>query len=172
MSEIDIELIAKAVTDDLFEVGRDYDHEIYRIQFMSGRLGDETGCGGLDKGAFIRWLSGALNRLIPLPTKQEWEGGLPPVGSTDKDCAIRALSKTDEFEVIAHRSGKAIVYFKSSPEAVTMVKPDDFRQIRTQAEWEKDELVGILRDGRERSLLWCEEKADAIIAANWRKGDS
>lgn len=69
------EVLAETLANDLFEVGREPDREVYRIQFMAGDMYEEKGCGGLNKKALTRWLTGRLSKLLSTnatPPRPEW----------------------------------------------------------------------------------------------------
>lgn len=56
--------LAETLVNDLFDIGSDPGSPVYRIQFMSGCLSDEKGCGGLGRTALMRWLDGRLQQLL------------------------------------------------------------------------------------------------------------
>lgn len=141
--DIDIESTAKRIADDLFEVGREPDRQIYRIQFMSGRLGNEEGCGGLDKGALIQWLYGALTRSIPRPAQKpevEWDGKAPHVG-WHGECTWG--DKAVWFECVILPAGRIAKDKYGEWEVADMVRLRniEFRPTRTKEQRQRDELI-------------------------------
>lgn len=132
----------------------------------------------VDFGETHTYSLGDIEYVASRPTKQsqEWNGeGLPPVGSTQRDCELVGIhGDVEQFEVVAHRNGAAIVYVPlddNGGDAFPAI-PCDFRPLRTKEQRERDELAVTIW-----SAIGCVKSdsykvADAIIAAGWHKADA
>jgi len=56
--------MAKAIVEDLFELGREPKHPVSRIQFKSGRLNAETDGGGLCRESLIEQINQSLQHYL------------------------------------------------------------------------------------------------------------
>lgn len=98
----------------------------------------------------------------------EWDGGgLPPVGWKGE-----VKGSLDGCEIVAEWRGGRVYYNEFTENFGWTDSGRVFQPIRTQAEREREDLTEFLRSfDKQRSIAWCEDAADAIIAAGWRKGE-
>lgn len=100
----------------------------------------------------------------------EWDGeGLPPVG-----CECRMTLGFVEYDrvKITYMGDGVFCYrnMRNGVEYTGALSDAHFVRLRTQAERDRDELSSFLRSfDKRRSIAWCEDAADAIIAAGWHK---
>lgn len=104
------------------------------------------------------------DEAIPRPTKQEWENGLPPVGTVCEGMvSYGASTKWRKCEILKYRNGQAAVLV-DDPGFLAWC--EEFRPLKSQHERQREELVDMVcgqgflsRDG---NVSW--EIADAILS--------
>lgn len=122
---------------------------------------DEEGIPQLWSMIFSEWRSciGALpEKMIWRPTKQEWEGGFPPVG-------LECECWTGEEWLLGQSVGPYLdgwlCMLTNNIERPFIGSEGDFRPLKSQSERQRDELVDLLIEHRSSTLG---DTADVILS--------
>lgn len=103
---------------------------------------------------------------IPRPTKQEWEGGLPPVGC---ECEAVHFNSWAHVEVVAHVRAidgpKAVFQLVGFNEWNAYSDPSKFRPLKSKAERQREELAKVIFETEYVGEASKDIVADAILSS-------